>query len=207
MATQQRRERSGSNRFPLADDSASLRRFTLSEGVVMLVLGVLALLFPVMASLWVTAMVAIAFLVGGLVGWVISLSRAAGLSGTLTFWRLTVATLFLMTGLWMVRQLSGGPQTAAAQVASLALAIGLVFLVEGAVATVIALSHRHVKGWGWGLANGVVTLSLGLLILTMKALSLLWVLGALVGVSFLFSGVDLLTFGASFHSSREDVVG
>jgi uncharacterized membrane protein HdeD (DUF308 family) len=36
----------------------------------------------------------------------------------------------------------------------------------------------------------------------MKSLSLLWVLGTLVGISFLFSGIDLLTFSASFHTVR-----
>jgi membrane-bound ClpP family serine protease len=90
----------------------------------------------------------------------------------------------------------------ASQVAALALAIGVVFLLEGAVASVVALTHRHVKGWGWGLTNGLVTLVLGLMILTMKSLSLLWVLGSLVGISFLFSGLDLLTFSASFHHAR-----
>jgi len=48
----------------------------------------------------------------------------------------------------------------------------------------------------------VVTLIVERLILTMKQLSLLWVLGTLVGISFLFSGLDLLTFSASFHSGR-----
>jgi hypothetical protein len=183
----------------LARDSSALRTFTLAEGVVMLVLGLLALIFPVLASVWVTAMVAIGFLVGGIVGWVNTLARAPRLSGAICFWRLTVDTLFLVAGIWMVRQLAAGPERAASQVAALALAIGVVFLVEGGVSSVVALTHRHVKGWGWGLTNGIVTLILGLMILTMKSLSLLWVLGTLVGISFLFSGLDLLTFSASFH--------
>jgi hypothetical protein len=112
-----------------------------------------------------------------------------------------MSTLFLVAGLWMVRQLASGPERAASQVDSLALAIGVVFLIEGAVATVVALTHRQIKGWGWGLTNGVVTLVLGLMILTMKSLSLLWVLGTLVGISFLFSGLDLLTFSASSTGS------
>jgi uncharacterized membrane protein HdeD (DUF308 family) len=103
----------------------------------------------------------------------------------------------------MIRQLAGGPAAAATQVAALALAIGVVFLAEGLVSLLVALTHRQVKGWGWGLANGIVTLVLGLLILTMKELSLLWVLGTLVGISFLFSGIDLLTFSASFHPEPE----
>ena len=61
------------------------------------------------------------------------------------------------------------------------------------------MGNRQVKGWGWGLTNGLVTLILGLLILTMKPLALMGVLGLLVGISFLFSGIDLLVFSASFH--------
>jgi uncharacterized membrane protein HdeD (DUF308 family) len=49
------------------------------------------------------------------------------------------------------------------------------------------------------LLNGIVTLILGVLIVTMQAWGLLWVIGVLVGISFLFSGIDLLAFSASFH--------
>ena len=65
--------------------------------------------------------------------------------------------------------------------------------------TIVALSHRQAAGWGWGLANGLVTLVLGLLILTMSPTGLLSVLGLLVGISFLFSGFDLLGFSARLH--------
>ena len=177
----------------------ALRSYTLAEGVLLLVLGFLALVFPYVASRWVAAMVGLAFLVGGIAGWINTLARASHLRKVVSFWRLVVASLFLVAGIWMVRQLAAGPLQAAAQVAALALAIGVVFVVEGGVEIGVALSHRSVRGWRWGLTNGIVTLILGILILNMKALSLLWVLGTLVGISFLLSGIDLLTFSASFH--------
>ncbi len=186
---------------------AALRAYTLAEGVMLLVLGVLALLFPVLASKWVTAMVAIAFLVGGLVGWIASLMRSRRLSGVVSFWRLVVSTLFLVLGGWMIHQLAASPAAAATQIAALALAIGVVFVVEGLVAVLVAATHRQVVGWRWGLLNGLVTLALGVLILTMKFWSLLWVVGLLVGISFLFSGIDLLRFSASFHPEDDGVNG
>jgi uncharacterized membrane protein HdeD (DUF308 family) len=178
---------------------SGLKAFTVAEGVMLMVLGVLALIFPIVASRWVTALVALTFLVGGIVGWINSLMRARRLRAGVTFWRLVLATLFLVAGIWIIQQLTAGPLQAAAQVAALALAIGVVFLVEGAVEIVVALTHRQIRGWGWGLTNGIVTLLLGILILTMKFWNLLWVLGTLVGISFLFSGIDLLAFSASFH--------
>lgn len=182
---------------------AALRTFTIAEGVLMLVLGVLALVFPVVASFWITAMVALAFLVGGLVGWIDNLVRARQLSRRHTFWRLVVSTLFLVTGGWMISQFRGGPLQVADQVAALSLAVGVVFLVEGLVAVLVAISHRGAPGWAWGLLNGLVTLVLGALILSMKLAGQLSVLGILVGVSFLFSGVDLLAFGAGFHPDED----
>jgi uncharacterized membrane protein HdeD (DUF308 family) len=180
-------------------NSGTLRAFTLFEGVLMLVLGLLALVFPIMASVWVTTVVAVAFLVGGIVGWINNLMRAKQLSRWLTFWRLVVSTVFVVAGVSMIQQLGAGPLGAVLPVASLSLAIGIVFLVEGAVASVVSLAHREISGWGWGLLNGLITLILGGLILSLPAASLLSVLGILVGVSFLFSGIDLLSFSASFH--------
>lgn len=177
----------------------SLRGFTMAEGILLLVLGALALVFPVMASAWITVVVALAFLVGGIVGWVNGLARSRRLSRWHCFWRLVVSTLFVVTGGWIIQQFSAGLVPAAAQVAALAFAIGIVFLLEGVVTAIVSLSHRQMAGWGWGLANGIVTFILGLLILSMPGLGQLTVLGILVGISFLFSGIDLLVFSAAFH--------
>lgn len=192
----------------LAQDSALTRQvlqagrlkgITQAEGIVMIVLGLLALFFPVVASAGVTVMVAIAFLVAGLMGWIDTFSRGKRLKRWHGLLRLIVASLFLYAGLWMLLQFKAGVVPAALQIKTLAIAVGLVFLFEGIVMTILALGHRQVKGWGWGLANGLVTLVLGLLILTMSPAGLLSVLGLLVGISFLFSGFDLLGFSARLH--------
>nr|WP_259720611.1 DUF308 domain-containing protein [Synechococcus sp. CS-1328] len=169
----------------------------------MIVLGILALSFPVVASASVTFMVGIAFLVGGIVGWIDNLARSRRLGRWHCFWRLVVSTLFLVTGLWMVLQFKAGIVPAALQVKALATAVGIVFLAEGVVTAIASLTHRSTRGWGWGLANGIVTLALGLLILTMSPAGLLSVIGLLVGISFLFTGFDLLGFSSRFHPRPE----
>ena len=180
-----------------------LKTFTIAEGILLLVLGFLALIFPVVASFGVTAVVGIAFLLGGIIGWINNISRRHDLKVWLVFWRLVVSTLFLIAGFSILQQISSGPIDAAAQVLALAVAIGIVFLVEGVVAIVASLNHREIKGWRWGLANGVVTLILGALIISMKFWGLLSVLGILVGISFLFSGIDLIAFGSCLHSDNK----
>lgn len=186
-----------------AEEEGRLRGLTQAEGIVMIVLGILALGFPVLASASVTVMVAIAFLVGGVMGWIDNLSRARRLGRWHCFSRLVVSTLFLVAGLWMLFQFKAGIVPAALQVKALATAIGIVFLAEGVMMAILSLTHRSTRGWGWGLANGIVTLMLGVLILSMSPAGLLSVIGILVGISFLFSGFDLFAFSSRFHRPAE----
>jgi uncharacterized membrane protein HdeD (DUF308 family) len=100
-------------------------------------------------------------------------------------------------------RVQSGIVPAALQVKALATAIGIVFLAEGVVNAFVSLAHRSTRGWGWGLANGLVTLVLGAMILSMGPAGLLSVIGLLVGICFLFSGFDLLRFSSSFHPRLE----
>jgi uncharacterized membrane protein HdeD (DUF308 family) len=186
-----------------AVEDGQLRGLSQAEGIIMIVLGILALSFPVVASASVTVMVAIAFLLAGILGWIDIFMRAKRLGRWYCFWRLVVSTLLLVTGIWMVIQFKSGAVPAAMQIKALASAIGLVFLAEGAVTAFVSLSNRARRGWGWGLANGLVTLALGFLILTMGPAGMLSVIGLLVGVSFLFSGFDLLGFSSRLHSRQD----
>ncbi|MEB3260702.1 MAG: hypothetical protein VKP63_08765 [Cyanobacteriota bacterium] len=88
---------------------------------------------------------------------------------------------------------------ASRQVGILARGAGLVFLLEGLAASLFALNHRRIRSWGWGLRNGLGTLALGALLLLLPLGRLPWRLGILVGMSFLFSGLDLLLFSRRFH--------
>lgn len=49
----------------------------------------------------------------------------------------------------------------------------------------------------------MITFVLGLLIVTLKFWGLLWVLGTLVGISFLFSGLELIIFSSNLHDDQD----
>lgn len=193
-------------KFMTADDPSdsvgTFKAFAIAEGILLIILGVLALVFPVIASVWVTGVIAVVFLVGGVVGWISNLARSKRMGRWICFWRLVVSTLFIVAGASMISNFRS-PADAAEQVATLSLAIGIVFLVEGVVAFFNGLSHSNRPGAGWAIANGVVTFILGLLIVTLKFWGLLWVLGALVGISFLFSGIDLIALSSTIHNDQD----
>ena len=185
-----------------SDSVGTSKAFAIAEGILLIILGVLALVFPVIASVWVTGVIAVVFLVGGVVGWISNLARSKRMGRWICFWRLVVSTLFIVAGASMISNFRS-PADAAEQVATLSLAIGIVFLVEGVVAFFNGLSHSNRPGAGWAIANGVVTFILGLLIVTLKFWGLLWVLGALVGISFLFSGIDLIALSSTIHNDQD----
>ncbi len=184
------------------DSLGTFKAFAIAEGILLIILGALALVFPVIASVWVTGVIAVVFLVGGVVGWISNLSRSGRMGRWICFWRLVVSTLFIVAGASMVSNFRS-PADAANQVATLSLAIGIVFLVEGAVAFFNGLAHSKSPGAGWAVANGVITFILGLLIVTLKFWGLLWVLGVLVGISFLFSGIDLIALSSTIHNDQD----
>jgi uncharacterized membrane protein HdeD (DUF308 family) len=78
--------------------------FTIAEGILLLVLGVLALIAPIKASFVVTAILGVVFLVGGIIGWINGLSRSRRMKAWLVFWRLVVSTLFLVAGYTILDQ-------------------------------------------------------------------------------------------------------
>lgn len=184
------------------DSLGSFKAFAIAEGILLIVLGILALIFPVIASFWTAGVIAVLFLVGGVVGWISNLARSGRMGRWVCFWRLVVSTLFIVVGGSMISNFRG-PVEAAEQVAAFALAIGIVFLVEGVVAFFSGLASRSRPGAGWAIANGVITFILGLLIVTLKFWGLLWVLGTLVGISFLFSGIELIAFSSVIHDDQD----
>ncbi len=184
------------------DSAGRFKAFAIAEGILLIILGFLALIFPVMASVWVTGVISVVFLVGGVVGWISNLARSKRMGRWICFWQLVVSTLFIVAGASMISNFRS-PADAAEQVATLSLAIGIVFLVEGLVAFFNGLSHSNRAGAGWAIANGVITFILGVVIVTLKFWGLLWVLRALVGISFLFSGIDLIALSSTIHNDQE----
>ncbi len=185
-----------------SESLGTFKAFSIAEGILLIVLGVLALIFPVIASFWTTGVIAVLFLVGGVVGWISNLARSGRMGRWICFWRLVVSTLFIVAGGSMIGNFRD-PGEAAEQVAAFALAIGIVFLVEGVVAFFNGLANSGQPGAGWAIANGVITFILGLLIVTLKFWGLLWVLGTLVGISFLFSGIELIAFSSSIDNGQD----
>ena len=156
----------------------------LVEGIVLVVLGVLALMAPTLASLAATVFF----------GWILLLSGIVGLISTLRArtapgfgWSLLSALVGIAAGgLLLEWPLSGTVSLTAVLIAFL--------LIEGGLSILYALEHRGALSgrWGWMLASGILDVVLGLLLFIGLPATALWALGLLVGINMLFGGSALI---------------
>jgi uncharacterized membrane protein HdeD (DUF308 family) len=71
--------------------------------------------------------------------------------------------------------------------AVLTLVAAMYFIALGTVRALGALSARH-PAWGWGLANGIISVILGVMIWNRWPASSLWVIGLFVCIDMIFQG-------------------
>jgi uncharacterized membrane protein HdeD (DUF308 family) len=155
----------------------------LAEGILMLVLGLLAIAVPEVASLAIAILVGWLFFVGGILR-TLSVLRHREMPGF--FWSLATAVLAVVLGIvLLLRPIAG--------VLTLTAVLIIFFVVEGVAAILLAIEHRkHLPSWGWVLLSGLVDLLLAFLIWDGWPSSAGWAIGLIVGINMVFVGVSLI---------------
>jgi len=165
-------------------------KWSIGLSVLMILAGVLAIVIPQAAGLAVSL----------LVGWLLLLSGVAhlvfawygrGAGGIL--WELLLGILYLLIGGYVLTRPVAG-------LASLTLALAIYLFFEGVLEFVLSFQLRPLPGWGWLLFDGIITLILAGMIWRTWPLSSEWVIGTLVGISMLFSGISRLTISLAARS-------
>jgi uncharacterized membrane protein HdeD (DUF308 family) len=158
-------------------------RLFLAEGIVMMVLGFLAIAVPNIATLAVEIFVGWLFFVGGIFR-TVSVWRSRGRPGFI--WSLLTALLAIVLGLILIlRPLEG--------VLTLTMVLVAFFIIEGIASIIGAIEHRqHLRSWGWVLFSGIIDLLLAYLIWAGWPSSAAWAIGLLVGINMLFLGLSLV---------------
>jgi uncharacterized membrane protein HdeD (DUF308 family) len=158
--------------------SQNWRKF-LFWGIALVILGMLAI-SAVMLTTFISVMV---------IGSVILIAGAIIVVDSCTHWRIKVTgfllhlimgLLYIAVGVMVLEDPLKGS-------ISLTLLLGIFYLVIGSFRTMYAISHRAPR-WGLGVLNGLVSLILGLLILSNWPASSLYIIGLFVGIDILFCG-------------------
>jgi uncharacterized membrane protein HdeD (DUF308 family) len=150
--------------------------------VLMIATGVLAIAIPLTAGVAVTAIVGWLLIFSGVLHFVFGW-RAGRASSVV--WEILIGAAYAVIGFFVLTNPLVG-------LASLTLALAAYLLVKGVLELVLSLRLRHAPGSGWLLFGGIITLVLAVMIWASWPSSALWVIGTLVGISMLFSGITRL---------------
>jgi uncharacterized membrane protein HdeD (DUF308 family) len=164
-------------------------------GIVMILLGVLALFLPLATGIAVSIAVAWLVIFGG-IAYVASAFAARGAGSFL--WRVLIGAVYILGGLY----LAFNPGIA---LASLTLAMAVMFLFEGVMETILFIKFRTLHGSGWFLFDGLVTLFLAYLILRPWPGSSIWAIGTILGVNLVTSGFTRLMSSVAARRTLEVV--
>jgi uncharacterized membrane protein HdeD (DUF308 family) len=151
-------------------------------GIVMILAGIAAIVFPFFSSLGIVGMVAIMLIIASIAQSVSAFSFPKW-SGIIL--GLIVAALWLIGGLYLLAQPLEG-------VFILTVVVAAIFVVEGVIKTVLSIQMRPLAGWGWLLFDGVISVVLGVMLWQQLPSSALWALGTLAGISIMISGWTLV---------------
>jgi uncharacterized membrane protein HdeD (DUF308 family) len=165
-------------------------RLFVFQGVIMIVLGLLAVAAPAWATIAVDVYVGWLFVFSGVIG-LVAMFSARSIPGFL--WTFITALLSVAAGGLLLWKPAEG-------VFSLTVVLTAFFIAEGIFQAVAALIYRPgmPRSWGWMLVSGLVDLALAAIIIMGWPGSVTWVLGLLVGINLLTSGwaVVMVAFAA-----------
>jgi uncharacterized membrane protein HdeD (DUF308 family) len=167
-------------------------RAFLIEGIVLLILGLFAIVIPVVATIAVAVFIGWVLLVSGIVG-LISTFRMRNAPGF--GWSLLSAVIAIAAGVILLAwPLSG--------VLSLTLILTAFLTIEGVASIMMALTHRHGFSARWALllVSGLVDLFLAALILLGLPGTAAWAIGLLVGINLVFGGSALISMALQARS-------
>jgi uncharacterized membrane protein HdeD (DUF308 family) len=150
--------------------------------VLMIAAGVLAIGAPMIAGVAVAAIVGWLLLLSGLLH--LAFAWRSGRPAAV-LWQILLGLVYGAIGLYII-------ESPVAGLASLTLVIALYLFFEGVLEFVLWSRLRAISGSGWLMVDGIITLVLAGMIWSTWPSSAVWVVGTLIGISMVFSGITRL---------------
>lgn len=163
---------------------------SIAISVLMIVAGLLAIALPFAAGVAANILIGWLLVFGGVAhlafGW-----HTRGRGGVL--WNVLLGVLYLWVGIYLLVHPVRGLLT-------LTLALAIYLVVEGIMEGILYFHVRPLPGSGWFLFDAIVTFILGLLVWRTWPSSTEWVIGTLIGISILMTGITRLMISLAARS-------
>ena len=88
---------------------------------------------------------------------------------------------------------------------ALAVLIAVLFIADGVLRIMFAMAARPIAGWGWLIAGGIGSVVVGAFLLIGWPADALWLVGLLLGINLIFTGVMYAVLALGARSSRPAV--
>ena len=174
-------------------DWASSKWSYRASGALAALLGILAIVFPVAASIGFELLLGAILVAYGLV----ELARVFWVRGTgHILANLLVGLLAIATGLLLLAFPMQG-------VLSLTILFGAFFMAIGSLKLIYAFQERQGPGWTWGALSGALSVALGVLLVTALPGAALWAIGMLVGIDLIFFGATQFAIARQIARLRD----
>ena len=158
--------------------------WSMTLSVLMIVAGFLAIVIPPVAGLAVTILVGWLLVFSGVMHFVYAWhTRSTGA----IVWEILIGIAYAFVGGYVLFHPLLG-------MVGLTLALAIYLFAEAVLEFILGFQLRPRRGSGWLFVDGGITLILAAMIWRTWPFSTAWVLGTLVGVSMLFSGICRLMF-------------
>ena len=158
------------------------RKWWTVAGVVLTVLGVLAIFMPVVMGATAMLLLGVVLIVSG-VSQVLHAFASRGWGGFAV--QLLLGVLYAAVGVLLATQPLAG-------LVAMTLIVAIFLFVDGAVRLALAFRIKGAPGWGFLAAGGLLSLLLGLIIYLGWPGDSIWVIGMFIGIDMLIWGVTLL---------------
>jgi uncharacterized membrane protein HdeD (DUF308 family) len=159
----------------------------------LILLGVAAILLLYLGAVLLQVSIGIIFLIGGLIFAVhyFSSRREEGWLGSGM-----VSLAFFLAGLALLIWPRAGLNI-------VLLVLGILFPLEGLFELYQSWKLRGYWSWGWGIVSGLVSLALGVIVWINWGSLTSWLIGVIVGIDFIVSGMVILLFAGQMGGVRE----
>ena len=161
---------------------AENRTWFIILGILLIVLGIGAIAFPLMTTIAIKVFLGWLFLIGGFVQVVHAFSTQ---KWSAFFLSLLCGVVYVLAGGW----LAFFPLTG---ILTLTIFLAAMFIMQGVLEASMAFRVRPQDGWTWMLISGLISIIVGMMIFGGLPSTAIWVIGLLVGINVLSTGLAYL---------------
>lgn len=179
--------------FELIKFVRQARSWLFWSGLLLIVIGFIAVIYPVFATTVTELFIGWLFIISGFLNFITALSYKNKKS---VFGRIVMSLFAIITGVFLISNLSAGTIL-------ITILIAVLFIIDGIFGFYISLMRKPLKGWLWIFISAIASIIIGVMIAANLPSISISLLGFIVGLNFIISGLSCVFLAKSIDSDLD----